>query len=106
LYDHKITNYKNILLYFFRIHDPTTLNQQGNDLGSQYRSAIFYSNDFQKKTAEEVIKRVNQSKNWGAQVVTKLEKASEYYRGEEYHQDYLVKNHGGYTCHFPRKFKF
>ena len=106
LYDPKITTYKNILLYFFRIHDPTTLNQQGNDLGSQYRSAIFYSNDFQKKTAEEVIKRVNQSKNWGAQVVTKLEKASEYYRGEEYHQDYLVKNHGGYTCHFPRKFKF
>lgn len=106
LYDNKITNYKNILLYFFRIHNPTTLNKQGNDSGSQYRSAIFYSNDYQKKTAEEIIKRVNQSKNWGATVVTKLEKASVYYRGEEYHQDYLVKNQGGYTCHFPRKFNF
>lgn len=106
LYEPKLTNYKNILLYFFKIHDPTTLNQQGNDKGMQYRSAIFYINDEQKKMAEEVIKRVNLSKKWGASVITKLEKASRFYRGEEYHQDYLEKNHGGYTCHFPRKFNF
>jgi len=106
LYDSKVTNYKNILLYFFRIHDPTTLNQQGNDVGSQYRSAIFYLNENQKSIALEIIKRVDQSKKWGAPAVTKLEKASDFYRGEEYHQDYLVKNKGGYTCHFPRKFEF
>lgn len=106
LFDPKETNYKNILLYFFKIHDPTTLNQQGNDLGSQYRSAIFYLNATQKKDAEEIIKRVDKSKKWGAPVITKLEKASDFYRGEEYHQDYLQKHQGGYTCHFPRKFNF
>ena len=106
LYDSKITSYKNILLYFFRIHDPTTLNQQGNDQGSQYRSAIFYLNEIQKKEAEEIIKRVDRSKKWGAPVKTKLEKASDFYRGEEYHQDYLKKHKGGYSCHFPRKFTF
>lgn len=106
LYDSKVTNYKNILLYFFRIHDPTTLNQQGNDIGSQYRSAIFYLNENQKRDAQEIIQRVNRSKKWGAPVVTTLEKAADFYRGEEYHQDYLVKNKGGYTCHFPRKFEF
>ena len=106
LYDTKLTNYQNILLYFFKIHDPTTLNRQGNDQGSQYRSAIFYLNENQKKLAQEVIIRVDRSKKWGAPVVTKLEKASAYYRGEEYHQDYLVKHVGGYTCHFPRKISF
>ena len=106
LFDPKLTSYKDILLYFFKIHDPTTLNQQGNDQGSQYRSAIFYLNDAQKKIAQEVIARVDRSKKWGAPVVTKLEKASPYYRGEEYHQDYLVKHSGGYTCHFPRKIDF
>lgn len=106
LFDTKLTNYKNILLYFFKIHDPTTLNKQGNDLGAQYRSAIFYQNENQKNQAEEIIKRVDRSKKWGAPLVTSLEKASSFYRGEEYHQDYLQKNPKGYTCHFPRKFNF
>jgi len=75
-------------------------------VGSQYRSEIFYLNDEQKKIAEDVKARVDQSKKWNGPVVTKIEKAQSFYRGEEYHQDYLVKHPGGYTCHFPRKIDF
>ena len=106
LFDPKVTNYTDILLYFFKIHDPTTKDRQGNDIGTQYRSEIFYLNDDQKKLAEAVIKRVDHSKKWDGPVVTKLSKAQDFYRGEEYHQDYLVKHPGGYTCHFPRKIDF
>lgn len=106
LFDPKETTYQDLLFYFFKIHDPTSENRQGEDIGTQYRSEIFYINEAQKKTAEEVIVRVNKSKAWPAPVATKLEKAAEFYRGEEYHQDYLVKHPGGYTCHFPRKIEF
>jgi peptide-methionine (S)-S-oxide reductase len=101
------TSYKDILLFFFKIHDPTTANRQGNDVGSQYRSAIFYSNEEQKKTAIEIIDRVNKSKAWGEKpVVTRLEKAEEFWTAEDSHQDYLQKNPEGYTCHFIRKVEF
>jgi peptide methionine sulfoxide reductase msrA/msrB len=106
LFDPKVTSYQNILLYFFKIHDPTTIDRQGNDVGTQYRSEIFYLNDAQKKIAQEVILRVDNSKKWDGKVVTKIVAATEFYRGEEYHQDYLVKHPGGYTCHFPRKIEF
>jgi peptide methionine sulfoxide reductase msrA/msrB len=106
LFDPKVTSYQDILLYFFKIHDPTTSNRQGNDEGTQYRSEIFYLTESQHKTAEAVKLRVEKSKKWNGHVVTKIDKAQEFYRGEEYHQDYLVKHPGGYTCHFPRKIDF
>lgn len=106
LYDPKVTTYEKILLEFFRLHDPTTLNQQGNDKGTQYRSAIFYANDKQKEVANKVIDRVNRSKQWKKPVVTQVEKLNKFYRAEDYHQKYLVKNPQGYTCHFVRDLKF
>jgi methionine-S-sulfoxide reductase len=106
LFDPKVTSAENLLLYFFKIHDPTTLNRQGNDIGDQYRSVIFYNDETQKKLALKVIDRVDRSKKWGAKVVTKLQARNEYYPAEINHQDYLKKNPGGYTCHFPRKFDF
>lgn len=105
-FDPKILKYEDLLLFFFKLHDPTTKNQQGNDVGTQYRSAIFYMNDEQKKTAEKVIKRVNDSKAWKKPVTTELVKFEKWYPAEEYHQDYLQKNPGGYTCHFIRDLKF
>ena len=88
--------------WFFRMHDPTTLNRQGNDVGSQYRSAIFTFNETQKTTAETVKARVNASGKWRRPVVTEIATASIWYPAEGYHQKYLVKNPGGYTCHFMR----
>jgi methionine-S-sulfoxide reductase len=88
--------------WFFRMHDPSTLNRQGNDVGSQYRSAIFTFNETQKKTAETVKARVNASGKWRRPVVTEIATASIWYPAEGYHQKYLVKNPGGYTCHFMR----
>ncbi|WP_413294497.1 peptide-methionine (S)-S-oxide reductase MsrA [Bdellovibrio sp. HCB185ZH] len=99
-------SYENLLLYFFKIHDPTTLNRQGNDIGTQYRSAIFYTSDVQKETAHRVIARVDKSKAWGKPVTTVVEKAGEFWNAEEEHQDYLQKNPEGYTCHFVRKVEF
>jgi peptide-methionine (S)-S-oxide reductase len=101
-YDPKKTNYKKILDFFFRTHDPTTKDQQGNDMGNSYRSAIFYSTNEEKKEAEDFIKIVNKSKRWEKAVVTNLEKFEEFYNAEDYHQNYLQKNQGGYTCHFIR----
>ncbi len=98
-YDPEQTTYKKLLDFFFQIHNPTTLNQQGNDVGTSYRSAIFYGNDEEKKEAEEFIKIVNDSQRWDNPVVTTLEPFKAFYPAEEYHQDYLVKNPGGYTCH-------
>ncbi|MBI5139251.1 peptide-methionine (S)-S-oxide reductase MsrA [Candidatus Nomurabacteria bacterium] len=98
-YDPSQTTYKNLLDFFFQIHNPTTLNQQGNDMGTSYRSAIFYGNDEEKKEAEDFINIVNDSKRWKDPVVTTLEPLVKFYPAEEYHQDYLVKNPGGYTCH-------
>lgn len=98
-YDPGKTSYRRILDFFFQIHNPTTLNQQGNDRGSSYRSAIFYKDDEEKKTAQEMIRIVNQSKRWTNPVVTTLEPLTQFWPAEDYHQDYLVKNPGGYTCH-------
>jgi peptide methionine sulfoxide reductase msrA/msrB len=88
--------------WFFKMHDPTTENRQGNDRGTQYRSAIFYTSDAQRKTAEAVKKQVDKSGKWGAPIVTEISKAGEFWRAEDYHQDYLQKNQGGYTCHWMR----
>ncbi len=98
-YDDQKTSYKKLLDFFFQIHNPTTLNQQGNDMGTSYRSAIFYGNDEEKHEAENFIKIVNDSKRWANPVVTTLEPLNKFYPAEEYHQDYLQKNPGGYTCH-------
>ena len=99
-FDEKQTSYAKIFDYFFSIHDPTTLNRQGDDIGESYRSAIFYENDEQLKTAEAAIVRAQ--KHWPRQIVTKLEKLIKFHSAENYHQDYIIKNPGGYTCHFER----
>ncbi len=98
-YDTELTSFRNILDFFFQIHNPTTLNQQGNDVGTSYRSVIFYANDEEKAAAEEFIKIVNDSKRWPNSVVTTVEPLTKFTLAEDYHQDYLVKNPGGYTCH-------
>jgi peptide-methionine (S)-S-oxide reductase len=101
-YDDTITSYTAILDYFFRIHNPTTVNQQGNDKGSSYRSAIFYADETEKSLAEAMIDMVNESGKWEDPVVTTLEPLTRFWSAEEYHQDYLEKHPGGYTCHFLR----
>lgn len=101
-YDTTKTSYRHLLDFFFRVHDPTTLNQQGNDVGSSYRSVIFYADKTEKKTAEEFIKLVNQSHRWPDPVVTTLEHLTKFTPAEDYHQDYLQKNPDGYTCHWVR----
>lgn len=88
--------------WFFRMHDPTTKNRQGNDVGSQYRSAIFYGSQAQKETALTVIKRVDDSEQWDDPIVTEVAPMTEFTPAEGYHQDYLEKNPGGYTCHYMR----
>ena len=98
-YDDQKTSYKKLLDFFFQIHNPTTLNQQGNDQGTAYRSAIFYDNEEEFKEAEDFIKIMNDSKRWKDPVVTSLEHKGIFYPAEEYHQDYLQKNPSGYTCH-------
>lgn len=98
-YDPEKTSFRKILDFFFQIHNPTTLNQQGNDIGSSYRSAIFYQDEEEQKEGQDFIRLVNGSGRWGDPVVTTLEPFTQFYRAEEYHQDYLQKNPGGYTCH-------
>jgi peptide methionine sulfoxide reductase msrA/msrB len=90
--------------WFFRMHDPTTRDRQGNDVGSQYRSAIFVTSPEQRRVAEEVKAKVQQSGDWKAPVVTEIVEAGPFTAAEGYHQDYLRKNPGGYTCHYMRKF--
>lgn len=89
--------------WFFTMHDPTTRNQQGNDIGSQYRSAIFFTSPEQEATARDVIARVGQSGFWSRPIVTEVVPASTFTSAEAYHQDYLEKNPGGYTCHYLRR---
>lgn len=101
-YDPSQTSFKKLLDFFFRVHDPTTLNRQGNDVGTSYRSAIFYSDENEKKEAEEFIELVNTSDAWPDPVVTTLEPLGEFTEAEDYHQDYLKKDTNGYTCHFVR----
>ncbi len=98
-YDPEQATYKELLDFFFQIHNPTTLNQQGNDRGTSYRSAIFYGNEEEKAIATEMIRIVNASKRWSDPVVTTLEPLTTFWVAEGYHQDYLLKNPGGYTCH-------
>jgi methionine-S-sulfoxide reductase len=105
VFDSKQLTYRHLLFEFFRMHNPTTRNQQGNDVGTQYRSAIFYVNEEQKHTAEEVIKTVDASGEWKAKVVTEVVAFKDFYRAEDYHQDYLVKHPHGYSCHYMRRLK-
>jgi peptide methionine sulfoxide reductase msrA/msrB len=101
-FDPTKTGYEELLRFFFRIHDPTTPNRQGNDVGSSYRSAIFYHDEEQKRIAQKVKAEVDASGKWHRPVVTEISPAGPWWRAEEYHQDYLVKNPGGYTCHWVR----
>ena len=98
-YDPEVTDFKRILDFFFQIHNPTTLNQQGNDKGTSYRSAIFFQNEEEKQVAEEMIEIVNESGRWEDRVVTTLEPFTRFWPAEDYHQDYLQKNPQGYPCH-------
>lgn len=101
-YDAGETSFKALLDYFFRIHNPTTVNRQGNDIGTSYRSAIFFQDEQEKKEAAEIINIVNQSKKWDGKVATTIEPYSTFWPAEPEHQDYLVKHPNGYTCHFER----
>ena len=100
VFDPKQLTYRHLLFEFFRMHNPTTKNRQGNDIGTSYRSAIFYLDEEQKQVAEDVIRTVDASGEWQSKVVTEVVPFREFWRAEEYHQKYLVKNRGGYTCHF------
>ncbi|MEA4811389.1 MAG: peptide-methionine (S)-S-oxide reductase MsrA [Anaerolineaceae bacterium] len=101
-FDPQKTDLNHLLDFFFRMHDPTHLNRQGNDIGTSYRSAIFYASAEQKKLAEAMIERVDASHVWTAPVVTTLEPLTQFWPAEAYHQDYLQHNPNGYTCHYPR----
>ncbi|MEU9354229.1 peptide-methionine (S)-S-oxide reductase MsrA [Streptomyces griseoloalbus] len=101
-YDPAVTDYRTILEYFFQIHDPTTKNRQGNDIGLSYRSAIFYLDDEQKRVAEDTIADVNASGLWPGEVVTEVVPAGDFWEAEPEHQDYLQRYPDGYTCHFVR----
>lgn len=105
-FDPKQLSYEELLLFFFKIHDPTTKNQQGNDIGTQYRSAIFYVNDQQRATAEKVFTRVENSKAWKKPLTTEIKPFAKWFKAEDYHQAYLQKNPGGYTCHSIRNLQF
>jgi len=96
------TSFRTMLEFFFQIHDPTTLNRQGNDRGTSYRSAIFYTSDEQKRVAEDTIADVNASGLWPGKVVTEVAPAAEFWEAEPEHQDYLERYPDGYTCHFIR----
>ncbi|PZP55232.1 MAG: peptide-methionine (S)-S-oxide reductase [Micavibrio aeruginosavorus] len=102
MFDPATLAYEKLLRHFFQLHDPTTKNRQGNDIGTQYRSAIFYLKDEQKASAEKVIAAADLSGKWPGKIVTEVTSASEFYTAEDYHQDYLIKNPSGYTCHWVR----
>jgi methionine-S-sulfoxide reductase len=103
IFDASLINYADLLRFFFKMHDPTTLNRQGNDTGTQYRSAIFPTNDSQKNIARQVIEETDKSGRWSRPIVTQIEEFKDFYPAEEYHQKYLVKNPGGYNCHYVRE---
>jgi peptide methionine sulfoxide reductase msrA/msrB len=102
VYNPSQLSYEDLLTWFFRMHNPTTPNRQGNDVGTQYRSAVFVHNARQRAAAERVKRQVDASGKWKQTIVTEIVDATEFYPAEEYHQDYLEKNPGGYTCHFLR----
>ena len=101
-YDADVTSFDELLDYFFRVHDPTTVDRQGNDRGSSYRSTIFYRDETEKAAAERMIARVNASGQWPGEVVTTLEPYTRFWPAEPEHQDYLQRIPNGYTCHFER----
>lgn len=100
--DPEATSFKDMLRFFFQMHDPTTVDRQGNDLGASYRSAIFYTSDEQKAMAEKVIQAVDASGLWPGKVVTEVSPAGDFWEAEAEHQDYLERIPNGYTCHFVR----
>ena len=102
VYDPAQTDYRALLEFFFQIHDPTTKNRQGNDIGTSYRSAIFYTDDDQKRIALDTIADVEASGLWPGKVFTEVTPASDFWEAEPEHQDYLERLPWGYTCHFPR----
>lgn len=102
VFDPTITSYRKLLEVFFQIHDPTTPNRQGNDIGASYRSAIYYMDEDQKRVAVETIADVDASGLWPGRVVTEVEPAADFWEAEPEHQDYLERFPNGYTCHFPR----
>ena len=102
IFDPEVTSYRNILEYFFQIHDPTTKDRQGNDRGLSYRSGIYYVDEEQKRIAEDTIADVDASGLWNGKVVTEVEPVGDFWEAEPEHQDYLEKRPGGYTCHFAR----
>jgi peptide-methionine (S)-S-oxide reductase len=102
IFDPAKTSFRQILEFFFQIHDPTTVNRQGNDIGTSYRSAIFYASDEQRRIAEDTIADVEASGLWPGKVVTEVTKASDFWEAEPEHQDYLERIPNGYTCHFIR----
>ncbi|MEO5927475.1 MAG: peptide-methionine (S)-S-oxide reductase MsrA [Patescibacteria group bacterium] len=101
-YDPSKITYKELLDFFFRIHDPSTLNRQGNDVGTSYRSAIFVTDEEERKEAEAFIQLVDKSGRWPNRIATTVESLKHFEKAEEMHQDYLQHNPGGYTCHFVR----
>ena len=102
LFDPAVLSYRGLLEFFFQIHDPSTKDRQGNDLGTSYRSAIYYTSQAQKETAEDTIRDVDASGLWPGKVVTEVEPAGAFWEAEAEHQDYLELFPNGYTCHFPR----
>jgi peptide-methionine (S)-S-oxide reductase len=102
VFDPAILSFRDLLKFFFQIHDPTTLNRQGNDRGTSYRSAIFYLNEGQKDTAKELIEEMTGSHKWPGPIVTQVVPAGDFWNAEEEHQNYLQKHPYGYTCHFVR----
>jgi peptide-methionine (S)-S-oxide reductase len=102
VFDPEQLSYRGLLEYFFQIHDPTTRNRQGNDLGTSYRSAIFYNSESQREVATQLIEEMEASGIWPGKIVTEIVPASDFWNAEAEHQDYLQRNPGGYTCHFER----
>jgi peptide-methionine (S)-S-oxide reductase len=104
VFDPTEISYRDLLEFFFKVHDPTTLNRQGNDVGTSYRSAIFYNSDEQRDVATELIQEIDASGRWPGKVVTEVTAAGAFWEAEPEHQDYLVKNPNGYTCHYVRPY--
>ncbi|MFB9684946.1 MULTISPECIES: peptide-methionine (S)-S-oxide reductase MsrA [Amycolatopsis] len=102
IYDPAQTTFRDLLEFFFQVHDPTTKNRQGNDIGLSYRSAIFFENDEQKRVAEDTIADVDASGLWPGKVVTEVAPVGDFWEAEPEHQDYLQRIPNGYTCHFVR----
>ncbi len=102
VFDTEQLPFEELLRWFFRMHDPTTKNRQGNDIGPSYRSAIFYTTEEQERIAEAFKRRLNARGAWGAPIVTEIVEAADFWKAEDEHQDYLVNNPDGYTCHFLR----